>query len=193
MSLPVNIENPVTGAEETKTTKIEGYSESVKGERPTLIDTSRSAIVFNSRAAKDPAVMAALEDWVKFFHTDDELSRFTVESNLARPLNYQVKEEHKSGWNSFGSSLWELRKECYVLRFEGNNETFYSNTTFFARGFQDGAFACHSQLSPMEEFRAGRHGTKGAFEYAMRDKASWAAMYSGNKSITEDPDVKYVS
>ena len=191
MSLPVNIETPVTGEDKTVATSIEGLEESVKGERPTLIDTSRSAIVFNSRAAKDPAVMAALEDWVKFFHTDDELSRFTVESNLARPLNYQVKDEHKSGWNSFGSSLWELRKNCYVLRFEGNNETFYQNTTFFARGFQDGAFACHSQLSPMEEFRAGRHGTKEAFEYAMRDKGSWAAMYSGTKSITEDSNVKY--
>ena len=191
MSLPVNLENPITGEDTTATSK-SGITESVKGERPTLIDTSRSAIVFNSRVAKQPEVLAALEDWVKFFNTDDELSRFTVESNLARPLNYQVKDEHKTGWNSFGSSLWELRKDSYVLRFEGNNQTFYNNTTFFARGFQDGAFACHAQLTPMEEFRAGRHGTKEAFEYGMRDKNSWVAMYGGSKTITEDPDVKYV-
>jgi hypothetical protein len=120
-----------------------GVQESLKGERPTLIDTSRSAIVFNSRVAKQPEVLAALEDWVKFFNTDEELSYFTVNSNMARPLDYQVKEEHKVGWNQFGTSLWELRKDSYVLRFDCNNETFYSNTSFFARGFQDGAFACH--------------------------------------------------
>ena len=192
MSLPVNLENVVTGVDETKTTTT-GAVESVKGERPTLIDTSRSAIVFNSRVAKQPEVLAALEAWVKFFHTDEELSLFTVESNLARPLNYQVKDEHTTGWNKFGSSLWALRKDSYVLRFEGNNQTFYNNTTFFARGFQDGAFACHSQITCMEEFRAGRHGTKEAFEYGMRDKNSWAAMYSGSKTITEDANVKYVS
>lgn len=44
----------------------------------------------------------------------------------------------------------------------------------------------------MEEFRLGRHWTKEAFEYGMRDKSSWGAMYQGGKTITEDPDVKYV-
>ncbi len=192
MSLPVNLENVVTGDNVNKDTTV-GVQESVKGERPTLIDTSRGAVVFNSRVAKQPEVYQALKDWIRFFHTDDELSRFTVESNLARPLNYQVKDEHKTGWNAFGNSLWELRKDSFVLRFEGNNETFYSNTSFFARGFQDGAFHCHSALSPMEEFRAKKHGTKEAFEYGMRDKNGWAAMYSGSKTITEDPNVKYVS
>ena len=192
MSLPVNVENVVTGEDEQKETTI-GAVESVKGERPTLIDTSRGAIIFNSKVAKDPALLKAIKDWIKFFNSDEELSLFTVESNLARPLNYQVKDEHKSGWNSFGNSLWELRKDSYVLRFEGNNKTFYNNTAFFARGFQDGAFHCHSQLSPMEEFRAGKHGTKEAFEYGMRDKASWVAMYSGTKSVTEDENVKYLS
>ena len=43
----------------------------------------------------------------------------------------------------------------------------------------------------MEEFRARKHGTKETFEYGMRDKNSWAAMYSGSGTITEDPDVKY--
>ena len=191
MSLPVNITNPVTGEDKMVDTGL-GVQESVKGERPTLIDTSRSAIVFNSRVAKQPEVLAALEDWVKFFNTDEELSYFTVNSNMARPLNYQVKEEHKTGWNQFGTSLWELRKDSFVLRFDGNNETFYSNTSFFARGFQDGAFACHSHNSPMEEFRLGSHWTKVAFEYGMRDKGSWGAMYQGGKTITEDPDVKYV-
>ena len=190
MSLPVNLENPITGGDELKDTTV-GVQETVKGERPTLIDTSRGAVVFNSRVAKQPEVMQALEDWIKFFHSDEELSLFTVESNLARPLNYQVKEAHKENWNSFGNSLWELRKDSYVLRFEGNNETFYKNTSFFARGFQDGAFACHSSLSPMEEFRANKHGAKEAFEYGLRDKAEWKAMYSGGKTITEDPSVTY--
>ena len=192
MSLPVNIENVITG-EDTTATSMGGFTESLKGERPTLIDTSRGAIVFNSRVAKQPDVHAALKDWIKFFNSDEELSLFTVESNLARPLNYQVKEEHKTGWNKFGNSLWELRKDSYVLRFEGNNQTFYNNTAFFARGFQDGAFACHSSLSPMEEFRAGKHGAKEAFEYGMRFKNSWTAMYSGNKQVTEDPNVTYKS
>ena len=190
MSLPVNLENVVTGEDIEKDTTT-GAKESIKGERPTLIDTSRGAVVFNAKIAKDPEVLAAVEDWIKFFHSDEELSRFTVESNLARPLDYQVKKEHTSGWNAFGSSLWELRKNCFVLRFEGDNQTFYNNTSFFARGFQDGAFHCHSSLSPMEEFRARKHGTKEAFEYGLRDKAAWNAMYSGSKTVTEDPNVTY--
>ena len=190
MSLPVNLENPITGEDVLKDTTT-GAKETVKGERPTLIDTSRGAVVFNSRVAKNPEVLAALKDWIRFFHSDDELSRFTVESNLARPLDYQVNPAHTSGWNKFGSSLWELRKNCYVLRFEGNNKTFYNNTAFFARGFQDGAFACHSSLSPMEEYRTGKHGALEAFEYGMRDKAAWRAMYSGSKEVTEDPNVTY--
>lgn len=193
MSLPVNITNVVTGKDKMMDTGL-GVQESVKGERPTLIDTSRSAIVFNSRAAKDAQVMAALEDWVKFFHTDEELSRYTIEAGMARPLNYQVKEEHKTeGWSSFYTSLWELRKDSYVLRFDGQNETFYQNTSFFARGFQDGAFACHEHLSPLDDIRSGKHGAKGAFEYGMRNQSSWGAMYSGSKSVTGDPNVTYKS
>ena len=188
MSLPVNLANQITGEDGTAT--YNGITETVKGERPTLIDTSRSAIVFNSRVAKQPEVLAALEDWVKFFHTDDELSHYTIEAGMARPLNYQVKDEHKTGWNQFYTSLWELRKNCYVLRFEGNNETFYNNTSFFARGFQDGAFTCHSATC-MEEFRANRHGTKEAFEYGMRNKGSWGAMYSGSGTVGEVPGVTY--
>ncbi len=190
MSLPVNLENPVTGEDKMADTSV-GVQESLKGERATLIDTSRGAIVFNSRCEKDPAVMSAVKDWIKFFHTDEELSLFTIDAGMARPLVYQVKDEHKEGWNKFYTSLWELRKNCYVLRFNGDNKTFDNHTSFFARGFQDGAFSCHTSLSPMEEFRAGNHWTKDAFEYGMRKKDSWKTMYSGDKQITEDSNVTY--
>ena len=189
MSLPVNLYNQITGEEGTATNM--GVTETVKGERPTLIDTSRSAIVFNSKVEQQPEVLAALKDWVLFFNSDEELSYFTIESGLARPLNYQVKEAHREGWNQFHDSLWELRKDCYVLRFEGNNATFYGNTTFFARGFTDGAFSCHSHLSAMECYRSGAHGTKAAFEYGMRTKTQYGAMYQGTGTITDVNGVVY--
>ena len=189
MSLPVNIANSVTGEEGTKTTN--GIEETVKGERATLIDTSRSAIAFNRKIEDNPSLYEAVKDWILFFNTDYELSKFTLESGLARPLNYQVSKEDMPGMNFFRSSLWQLRADANVLRYEGNNETFKNNYAWFGRGFTENLFVCHEKNTMFQCLRGKLHGALEAFEASMVDKNGWKSLYKGNKEVGEIPGADY--
>ncbi len=189
MSLPVNIANTVTGEDGKKTTN--GIEETVKGEPTTLIDTSRSAIVFNKKVQEDTALYEAVKDWIQFFNTDYELSKFTLESGLARPLNYQVTEEDREGLNYFRSSLWDLRANANVLRYEGNNETFKNNYAWFGRGFTENLFVCHEKNTMFQCLRAKKHGALESFEDSMVDKNGWVSMYKGSGTVGEIDGADY--
>lgn len=190
MSLPVNIANSVTGEEGKKTNN--GIEETVKGEKNTLIDTSRSAIVCNKKVKDNSALYEAVKDWIQFFNTDYELSKFTLESGMARPLNYQVTDEDRAGLNYFRSSLWDLRADANVLRYEGNNETFKNNYAWFGRGFTENLFVCHEHNTMFQCLRAKNHGAVGAFESSMVDKNGWKTMYKGNGTVGEIAGADYV-
>ena len=191
MSLPVNIANSVTGNDGTAT--VNGITETVKGEVPTLIDTSRSAIVINKRAGEDPALYAAVKDWIKHFNSDVELSNFTIESGMARPLNYKVTVPEGATFGFFRSSMWDLRNNAYVLRYEGNNETFSKNYAFFGRGFTENLFLCHDSNCLLKDFRKKTHWTVDAFEWRMLSKADWEGIYRGNGTVTFIEGADYVN
>lgn len=191
MALPVNIANSITGQEGSSTKN--GITETVKGEVPTLIDTSRSAIVINRRAGENPEIYAAIKDWVKHFNSDAELSNFTIESGMARPLNYKVTVGENDTFNFFRSSMWDLRNNAYVLRYEGNNETFSKNYAFFGRGFTENMFLCHENNCILKDFRKKAHWTVDAFEWRMLSKADWEGIYCGNGTVTSIEGAEYVN
>ncbi len=190
MSLPVNIANSVTGEESQAT--VGGITESVKGEKATLIDTSRSAIVFNKKVAQDPALYEAVKDWIQFFNSDSELTQYTVSSGMFRPLEYTIGAEDAEQLNIFRKSIQTLKTNGNVLRYEGNNKTFKSNYAWFGRGFTEHLFICHGQNTFFVDYRNKKCGTKEAFEDSMVGKDAWLNLYAGDKQVDEITGADYV-
>ncbi len=192
MNLPVNISNVVTGEDATAT--YDGITESVKGEKPVLLDVSRSVVVFNKRAQEDPAVYEALVDWIYFFNSDEELSNYTIESGMAKPYNYEVNTADAATWNSFEKGVWDLRKKANVIRFEGDNETFRQSGGYFFRGFNDGQMLCHQFANPLDCFAApgNQPHAKDCFVNGILSKADWQGMYKGTGTVGSIDGADYV-
>lgn len=54
-------------------------------------------------------------EFLRFLHTNDELSHFTAEVNITRTLSYTVTAEDQSKMTTYGKSLLTLKKESDIL------------------------------------------------------------------------------
>ena len=116
--------------------------------------------------------------------TDTELSHFTVEAGVFKPMQYEMKQEDmdSAAWNSYLASLWDIRQECKCIYFEGNCKTFYSAAGLFQRGFASGAFGIGTELSYMTSLRHKQMSAMDAFKAQMYTRHSWESVYQGPAS-----------
>lgn len=175
MPLPVNIANSVTGEDRTET--FNGITESVKGERATLVQAHQSCLYFNKNIEKDQAVYEAVKDWIKFMHTDEELSNITADSGFKRALIYEVDDKDKENWSGFYADLFEYAKDAYVLRPVGGNKTYNANaSSLYVKGEHSGFWNCH-RTSFMFCLGKSEHNAQVAFENKMLTAQQWKNSY----------------
>ena len=190
MPLPVNIANSVTG--EDKTGTVNGITESLKGEPQTLYVEHSNCLYFNKKIEEDESLYAAIKDWIKFAHSDAELSKKTASAGYKTALQYEVTKEDKASWSGFYRDLFEVSRISNVIRPNGNNATYEKNRNgIFKRGETAGLFVCHtgSYIRCLRlEKNKGYHDAREAFEANMITPAQWKNYYAG----TNIDGIKYL-
>ena len=197
MSLPVNIANTVTGEDATFTTN--GITESVKGEKNVLPQSSSNNMVFNKNVLDDEAVLEALKDWLKFYFSNEELSNVTISQGMNRLVEYDMSAlEEGDEWASFYKNLKALRDESYFLYECSSVSTgktyndklrsqwglgeggkfFHVNNFGFGYAVMSGNFTSAKGLLAMDAFRS-----------VCWTPEKWKEYYTGNNVS----DVKYIS
>lgn len=170
MPFPTNIFTTVTGEQDgyededylvTTTLGSGNYTteiiESTKGEVQAVSQRGINCVYFNDNVRNDTATYEALKDWIRFFHSDQQLEKTTIRQGFRKALKYKVRDleditnptekaEIKQimldrGWADFdddGNVIWEgFYKQLadYVdsdsaelVRYTSTKQTFLSNT-----------------------------------------------------------------
>ena len=81
------------------------------GQKPTWLAMSNSY----GFIASNTDGMALAKEFMKFLHTDDNLSAFTGEVNMTRALNYEINAEDQAKLTTYAKSILELKENSDVI------------------------------------------------------------------------------
>jgi ABC-type glycerol-3-phosphate transport system substrate-binding protein len=129
--------------------------------RPQTMFSANSSFGFIS---KNAANMELAKEFMRFLHTDAEMSKFSAMTSIPRALNYEVKEEDMANATNFGKSLLEMRMNASVvypyssLSLVINNSAAFTEEMRFLTASVGGA-------TLNNPFTAFKNGTATAAEY----------------------------
>ena len=98
------------------------------GQKPTWLAMSNSYGFIANNTDNLPLAKAFL----KFLHTDDNLSAFTGEVNMTRALNYPIKEEDAAKLSTYAKSILELKENSDVIFPVSTVDEVVNNNIIFA-------------------------------------------------------------
>ena len=177
MPLPINFSETV----------VEG-----EGKPQTLLEMNAGMFVINKNVEKNPGLMRACKEFLKFMYTDAELSAYTAGTSILRSMNYKLDSDGKAEISSFGSHLIDLinadgNKVVYAI---AQNSTFNANIASFRQTWTNAVFAVKGVPSLYEalttEKKADLSTVADIFKNTATTKASWNAMYKGSATVTDE-------
>lgn len=81
-----------------------------------------------SKSSQNPKL--ALE-FMKFLHTDKMLSKFTRDTSITRPLNYEITKEDQDKLTTYAKSLIDLKQNANVFYPYSSNQLIVDNNNYF--------------------------------------------------------------
>ena len=127
------------------------------GYKHTYLSKSQSFGVVSSNTKQ----VKLAKEFMKFLHSDKMLSKFTADTSITRPLNYEVSEEDQSKLSNYAKSLIYLKGHSDIvypyssLPIEVNNPSLFKHYYFAWKATVDGEPYNH----PWDYFRNVRSGT----------------------------------
>lgn len=95
--------------------------------------SGNDAMCFISSASKG-AKLDAAKEFLKFAHTDRELSLFNVETSIPRALKYKVEDAEKAQMSHFGKSVIEMKNAAEIVYPYSGNAYYKENSATFTLG-----------------------------------------------------------
>lgn len=71
-------------------------------------------------------------EFMKFLHTDKMMSKFTKDTSITRPLNYEITEEDQVGLSTYAKSLIDLKKKSNIFYPYSTNQLQLDNNLVFS-------------------------------------------------------------
>ena len=132
-----------------------------KNYKQTCLSLSQSFGVISSNASN----VKLAKEFMKFLHTNKMLSKFTADTSITRPFNYQVTAEDQAKLSNYAKSLIYLKGHADVvypysaLAKEMNNPSYFKQYHFCWKTNVNGVPYEH----PWDYFRNVSGGTKKAY------------------------------
>lgn len=141
----------------------------------TLFSANQSFAFINAKCEN----MDLAKEFMKFLHTDEEMSRFSAKTSISRALNYKVDSEIAKTATSFGKNVIEMRNSSTVvypysaLKVVIDNPTTFDEATWGLWSTVGGRV----QKNPFEVFQKNKADAEEYFNglYAYQ-KAQWKAL-----------------
>ena len=96
------------------------------GQRTWLSLSSSYGVVSNSSKNKELAF-----EFMRFLHTDEQLSAFTAETSMTRALNYEVKEEDQANLTTYAKAILDIKKNGLVIYPYSDRSEVINNDSYF--------------------------------------------------------------
>ena len=119
---------------------------------PQTMFSSNSSFAFIN---KDCQNMQLAKEFMRFLHTDAEMSKFSAKTSIPRSLKYEVSEEDKATATYFGKSMIDMRKSAQVvypyssLEMVINNAAAFTEAAWYLNASVDGK----TWNNPFEAFK----------------------------------------
>ncbi len=119
--------------------------------------------------------MELAKEFMRFLHTDVEMSKFSAKTSISRSLNYEVSAEDKTNATHFGKSLIEMRSQAKVVYPYSSLALVINNSAAFTEGawFLTSSVGGKTLNNP---FTAFKDGTASAADY-------FNGLYTYQKSV----------
>ena len=133
-----------------------------KNHRHTYLSLSQSFGIVSSSCSNQKLA----KEFMKFLHSDKMLSKFTADTSITRPLNYEVSAEDQSKLSNYAKSLIYLKQHSDIvypyssLPIEVNNPSYFKHHKFIWKSAVDETPYEH----PWDYFTIGT-GTKTVKKY----------------------------
>ena len=98
---------------------------------PQTMFSSNSSFGFINKTCQN---MELAKEFMRFLHTDAEMSKFSAKTSISRSLNYTVSAEDKATATHFGKSLIEMRGQAQVVYPYSSLELVINNSAAFTEG-----------------------------------------------------------
>ena len=106
---------------------------------------------------KDSQNMELAKEFMRFLHTDAEMSKFSAKTSIPRSLNYSVLSEDRDTATHFGKSLIDMRATAKVIYPYSSTSLVLNNPTSFdeVMWFSTTKIGKTEYTSPMKVFQGG--------------------------------------
>lgn len=95
--------------------------------KQTLISSNESYCFIN--AATTGGKLDAAKEFLKFLHTDAEISAFNKVTSITRPYTYTMSETDRAEMSYYGRSLLEMKETADIVYPYSDNLTYIANST----------------------------------------------------------------
>jgi len=130
---------------------------------PQTMFSANSSFAFINKDCKN---MKLAKEFMRFLHTDAEMSKFNAKTSISRSLKYEVKDEDKATATHFGTTLIDMRKQANVVypyssvKMVIDHPEVFSQTAWFLNSSIDG----NSFKNPFDSFKNGQSNAKQYFD-----------------------------
>ena len=136
-------------------------NENITGDQ-TMISLNKSFGFVN----KDSQNLELAKDFMRFLHTDAEMSKFSAKTSIPRSLNYTVSAEDRETATNFGKSLIDMRATAKVVYPYSSAKLVLQNPSSFeeVEWFSTTKIDKDVYIAPLKLFQAGTVTAKQYFD-----------------------------
>ena len=102
-------------------------NESLVGTNQTMLSLNSSYGFINKNAKN----MELAKEFMRFLHSDSEMSKFSAKTSIPRSLNYSVAVEDRDNATSFGKTLIDMRSNAKVVYPYSSQQLILDNSSAF--------------------------------------------------------------
>lgn len=145
---------PIPMVDESETTLNSGSKNEDGSHKQTLVSANDSFCFIN--AGTTGAKLEVSKEFLKFLHTDAEMSLFTAKTSITRPYTYTIEESVKADMSYFGQSLMEMKESSDIVYPYSANPTYVANSSEFLLGTWGwrSEVGNSTAINPFSHFRA---------------------------------------
>lgn len=125
----------------------------------TMLSANKSYCFINAETSN----MDLAKEFLRFLHTDAEMSKFSARTSIPRSLNYTVTAEDRANASSYGKSIIDMRAGAKVVYPFSSNSTILDNPDLFDERAWFVDSSVYSSTSPFETFK--NHSEVTAYDY----------------------------
>ena len=155
---------PVPMVDESEATFNSGSKNADGTHRQTLVSANDSFCFIN--AGTKGGKLEASKEFLKFLHTDAELSKFTERTSITRPYTYTIAESAKADMSYFGQTLMEMKASSDIVYPYSAHPTYVANSAQFLLGTWGwrSKVGDSTAINPFSHFRANSTSARTYFE-----------------------------